>query len=237
MSLDEKKLKKYCEDVTKKGVLAVNEPEVVIEFLKYLEMQNEFMAKSSAYTVASTMRSYSTWYNNKDKMPVDGRSSSREVYYVDLGAFNLKWEEGYIHPCVVLKRYGSSVLVIPGSTKKYGKSDKLIFDVQAGNGFKENTGLLLDQLRCVSTTRLMGRLGNGKVSEIVFDEILDKVMEKFLGRKYNEYNKLKSENDKLQKQLDKESEERNKLAEENEKLIEELEKYRDIDVTKIEKDA
>lgn len=206
MSINENILKKYCEDVNYKSVQAVDEPEVVKEFLKYLEMQNEFMANTSAYQISSTMRSYATWYNNKDIRPKSSIASNREVYYVDLGAFNLKWEEGYIHPCVVLKRYATTVLVIPGSTKQYGTGDPLIFDINAGNGFKENTGLLLDQIRCVSTTRLIRKLGCGKVSEPTFNEILDKVMEKFFSQKFHEYTQLKLKNDKLQKQLEQQKE-------------------------------
>lgn len=107
MKLDDNVLKKFCEDITKKHVSAVNEPELVREFLKYIEMHNDFMAKASAYEIASTMRSYSNWYENKDIEPNKEFGEQREVYYVDLGAFNVKYEEGYLHPCIIVKRYGT----------------------------------------------------------------------------------------------------------------------------------
>lgn len=235
MNLNESVLKVFCEDVAKKSVKAVNEPTLVKEFLKYIQMNNQFMSTTSAYEIASTMRSYSTWYDNKDIEPNNKYGEQREVYYIDLGAFNLKYEEGYVHPCVIIKRYGTNVLVIPGSTKSYGKSNDLIFDIDAGNGFKENTGLMLDQIRCVSTTRFVSKLEYGKVSPEVFNDVLDRVMKKLFSGKFHEYTQFKLRNEKLQKQLEREKENYNKLKEENEKLKEELKIYKDV--TKIERDA
>lgn len=218
LKLNETILRKFCENVAKKKVRAIEEPEVVEEFLKYTQMQNEFMKTASAYEISSIMRSFSTWYDNKDIEPKKSLASQREVHYVDLGAFNLKYEEGYMHPCLIVKKYGSSVIVIPGSTKKYGKKDDLIFDIQAQNGFKENTGLLLDQIRCVSTTRLISKLKYGKVSSEVFSEIMEKFMQKFLSKQFHEMNQLKVKNNKLENNME-------KIKKENEELKKQLKKY------------
>lgn len=245
--IDERELKTFCEDVTKKSVPAVDEPKLVKEFLKYIQMHNEFMLTSSAYEIASTIRSYNTWYLNKDLSPRSAWVSPREVFYVDLGAFNLKYEEGYIHPCVVIKKYGSSVFVIPGSSKKYGKGNDLIFDIQAGDGFSENTGLLLDQIRCVSSTRLISKLSQVKVPKPIFDNIIDKIMEKFFNEKFQKIANLNKDKVKLQEQLDLSGEEITKLTEEINNLKEQLEIYKEIyknsqleaykNITKIEKEA
>jgi len=221
LKLNETILRKFCENVAKKQVKAIEEPEVVKEFLKYIQMQNEFMKTASAYEISSIVRSFSTWYDNKDIEPKKSIALQREVHYVDLGAFNLKYEEGYIHPCLIVKRYRNSVIVIPGSTKKYGRVDDLIFDVQAQNGFKENTGLLLDQIRCVSTTRLISKLKYGKVSSEVFSEIMEKFMQKFLCKQFHEMSQLKVKNDKLIK--------------ENEELKKQLEKHKEG--TNVKEDA
>ena len=228
MKLDDNILRAFSEDALKKDVFAVNEPELVREFFKYIQMNNEFMGTTSAYEIASTMRSYSSWYENKDIQPKHVFASQREVYYVDLGAFNLKYEEGYIHPCVVVKRYGTSVLVIPGSSKSYGKTNDLIFDIQSGNGFRSDTGLFLDQIRCVSTTRLISKLGFGKVTTDIFDKILDKVIQKFFSQKFDEYTQLKNKNNKQQLQLDQQKQKLEILREENDKLKLQIKQYKEV---------
>lgn len=234
LKLNETVLKKYCEDVTKKQVPATEEPEVVTEFLKYIQMQNEFMKTASAYEISSILRSFSTWFDNKDSEPKSSFASQREVHYIDLGGFNLKYEEGYIHPCLVIKRYRNSVIVIPGSTKKFGLSNDLIFDIHAGNGFKEDTGLLLDQIRCVSTTRLISKLRYGKVSTEVFSDVMDKFMEKFLSKQFHDFTQLKIQNTKLQKQLEQSEINAEALKQENEELKKQVEEYK---ITKIKEDA
>lgn len=230
--LDDAILKKNCEDEAKKRVLSIEDPEVVKEFLKYIQIQNEFMSSTSAYEISSIIRSFFTWYQNKDIEPAKSWATHREVYYVDLGAFNLKYEEGYMHPCLVVRKYGSSAIVIPGSTKKYGKSDPLIYDVQAGNGFKENTGLMLDQIRCVSTTRLICKLKYGKISPDVFSKIIERFMEKFLCKQYNDFDSLKKQNKKLLDKLVEIEKSNSILKDENKELKDQLES-----MAKVEQDA
>lgn len=103
MQLDDNVIRKYCEDANKKKVAAVEEPEVVKEFLKFMQLNQEFFSICSAYDAASFMRSYGFWYNKKDSEPKKFSVNPGEVYYVDLGAFNLKYEEGFLHSCIIVK--------------------------------------------------------------------------------------------------------------------------------------
>ena len=84
------------------------------------------------------------------------------------------------------------------------KKNDLIFNIKAGDGFKKNTGLLLDQIRCVSTTRLTKIEIKGKqskVSEETFNNIQDAIIKKIFGKKHEEIQSIKRENNKLKKEI------------------------------------
>ncbi|MEG0153410.1 MAG: type II toxin-antitoxin system PemK/MazF family toxin [Cellulosilyticaceae bacterium] len=215
-------LKPFCENSAKKGVPAMDEPALVKEFLNFNKLMYEYAETTNAYELASSLRTFGFWHDNRHKTPSGGISKQREVYYVDLGGFNLKWEEGFIHPCVVLKRYGTSALVIPGSTKSYGKSDGMIKGIQAGDGFRSNTGLMLDQMRCVSTTRILSKIG--KVTPETYQDILDLVMEKFLSQRHMEFKQLENKNKELTQEVTDKDTEISTLNTEIDRLKAELEK-------------
>lgn len=201
MRLDDNVLRKLCEDLSKKKSPAISEPELVSEYLKFIQMNNELMNIGSAYDIASIIRSYDFWYGKKDAEPKTFYVNPKEVYYVDLGAFNLKYEEGFLHSCVVIKKYGTMVLVVPGSTKKYGKKHFLIENVSAGDGFIEDTGVMIDQLRCVSITRIRGKI-IGTMTDPTFSKIENKIFEAYLCNKFKENEDLKHENENLKKEID-----------------------------------
>lgn len=199
-NLNEQILRKYCEDIKKKKTPAINEPDLIKEFLTYVELNHEYLKKANAYEVASNIRSFSTWYLNKDIEPNKRHiAKHRDVYYVDLGSFNLKYESGFIHPCIIIRRYGSNVLVIPCSSKKYGKQDDLIFDIPKGDVFRDNTGALLDQVRNISITRLKSKIG--QVSEDIFDNLINQLVRKYFCKHYNNFENLKIKSEKLRNQV------------------------------------
>lgn len=221
LNLDEHILRQYCEDVDKKKVLAVTESKLVQEFFTYLQLHNEHMKKASAYEMASTIRSFATWYLYKDKEPDKQHiAQHRDVFYVDLGAYNLKYESGFIHPCIVIRKYGGNAFVVPCSSKKYGKKDDLIFDIKKGGTFKENTGVLLDQARNVSVTRLKRKIG--RLEPEVFKKLLDELMRKYFCQKYKDFEDLKITNEKLEKKINNKDKQISKLQAELEQLKEGL---------------
>lgn len=221
LNLDETTLRLYCEDIEKKKVKAVNEPKLVNEFLTYIQLHNEHMKQTSAYEIASTIRSFVTWYSNKDKEPDKKHiAQHRDVFYVDLGAYNLKYESGFIHPCIVIRKYGGNAFVVPCSSKKYGKKDDLIFDIKKGGAFRENTGVLLDQARNVSVTRLKRKIG--RVEPEVFKKLLDELMRKYFCQKYKDFEDLKMENKKIETQLEVKDKQISELQAELKALKEEL---------------
>ena len=64
IDLNDDILRTYCEDIEKKKVPAISEPNLVNEFLTYIQLHNEHMKKVNAYEIASTIRSFKTWSNN-----------------------------------------------------------------------------------------------------------------------------------------------------------------------------
>ena len=232
LNLNERVLRVYCEDIEKKEVKSIDETKLVHEFLTFIQLHNEYMKKANAYELASMIRSFETWYINKDKEPNKRHIANyRDVYYVDLGAYNLKYESGFIHPCIVIRKYDGNALVVPCSSKKYGKQDDLIFDIKKGGAFKENTGALLDQVRNVSVTRFKKKMG--RVSSEVFEDLLDQLLKKYFCKKYFNFESLENQNKKLKNEVNELQEKLNELQEKSnfkDKQIGELqEKLKEIE--------
>ena len=213
-------LRKYTEDVTQKCVNATDAPDLVLQFIEFEALNRKLLNYTSAYELANSLKSYKFWYDKRNFEPnTKFKPNSRDVYYVDLGAFKIKYEEGFLHPCLIIKTYGDKALVVPGSTKKFGKGGFLIEDVVAGDGFVSNTGLLMDQIRCVSTTRIQGlKLGRMKLE--TFKRIENKLFDTYLVNKKAEFEKLK--NDKTQLEAD--CEVLNRKIEDLSKQLDELNK-------------
>lgn len=224
MIINERLLNTYCTDIEKKKTLAVNEPDLIKEFLTYIQLHSECMKNMSAYEMANNIKCFYMWYKDKDRIPLERKVYHREVYYINLGAYNLKYEESFIHPCVVIKQCKDKILVIPGSTKQYKKGFKYVIDVNAGNGFLENTGVMINQIRMVSTSRIVGRR-LGKMNAETYNVILDSIMSNLFSGKNHEMNVLKNELEKSNKMLEK-AEERIKILEE------ELKKHKEALLTK-----
>lgn len=218
INIDIDVLKSFYQNDLMKNVSAIEKPELTKEFIKYLNLNNKILTDESAYEVSSIINGFWNWYRNKNKNPINFPVKSRDVFLVDLGTYNLKYEAGYFHPCVVIKKYGTMVLVLPGSSKKYGKRSFLIENVTTDDGFKENTGLQIDQLRFVSIQRIVG----SKVGELSIDKFKT-IEEKMLKAYFENYfnmnekmiNDLKVENENLLKEV-------KNLNKENEKLSKEV---------------
>ena len=213
-------LRKYTEDVTQKNVNATDAPDLVLQFIEFEVLNRKLLNSTSAYELANSLKSYKFWYDKRNVEPnINFKPKPRDVYYVDLGAFKIKYEEGFIHPCLIIKTYGDKALVVPGSTKKFGKDGFLIEDVVAGDGFVSDTGLLMDQIRCVSTTRIQGRR-LGRMTLETFKRIENKLFDTYLVNKKAEFEKLI--NDKTQLEADCEA--LNRQVEDLSKQLDELNK-------------
>lgn len=78
-----------------------------------------------------------------------------EIVKVDLGANNFRYEPSYSHPCVVIAASKDNVLIVPGSTKKYGSGYNNIIDAPGtSGGFARDTGLQMEGVRWVHKNRI-----------------------------------------------------------------------------------
>lgn len=114
----------------------------------------------SLTNLSDLTRNYSTyemahWTNYADRF-CDSRSSSTpntigykrgSIVFVDLGAGNFGHEPSYTHPAVVLQQNKYSIMIVPCSSKKYGKGIPFIIDATTADGFSINTGIQMDSIR------------------------------------------------------------------------------------------
>ena len=200
MNLDEDILKIFCSDIKYKSISSTSQEPLVKEFLKYNDLNNVFANSSSSYDLANTLRSFDFWFSKRSEEPKYFPVKEGSIYYLDLGAYNLKYETGFIHSCIILKQWSTMVLVIPGSSKKYKKNNFLIEDVKAGDGFRENTGVLIDQSRFVSITRIRGKV-LGEIKPETLKRIKDKYLNITLPDLHKSYAEIQNENNTLKGEI------------------------------------
>lgn len=171
-----------------------------------------------------TVYEMSHWNNNVDRW-LRNRSylnqkdyKRGEILFIDLGAHNFKYEPSFSHPCIVLQQRTRSILIVPCSTKKFGKGYREIINAYAPlnkDGFTQNTGIQIEDFRWVSKNRVISKVG--KTSSRVLNEIDKRLLEliptykkksvKFKGESKknidltNENNELKNKISSLENQI------------------------------------
>lgn len=165
--------------------------------------------KNSIWNIIDTLKDLSVydmaqWINNIDRWIQNKSFENTKTYgrgcivFLDLGAQNFRYEPSYTHPGIVIVENKNMVLIVPCSSKKYGKNLPGIIDATAADGFSSNTGVQIDCLRWVHKNRIISEVGRAKTS------ILDKIDEHILHQTPSykkEIAKLKSEIANLKKQL------------------------------------
>jgi hypothetical protein len=193
-------LKSIYRDISMKNISGLEKKELIKEYFKFQDFNNKIFENISAYDMASILNSYNDWYIKKDKEPHSFRIKPGDIFCIELGCFNVKYEMSYIHTGLVLRKIGCTILIVPGSSKKYNKGNFLIEDVDKGDGFKENTGLLIDQSKFVSINRIVGSK-LGEVKKDTLTRIENKFSEVCSSRIFNEKKMLERENESLKKDI------------------------------------
>ncbi|WP_281217540.1 type II toxin-antitoxin system PemK/MazF family toxin [Lysinibacillus capsici] len=106
-----------------------------------------------------------------------------DIVLVDLG-LGYGFEMSYQHPCVILYESQGFCYVVPCSTGKYGKRNKFIMDAKRSDGFEDNTGILLDAVRCISKTRIISLVGQVNID--CLNKINEALFKLYLSKKHNE---------------------------------------------------
>lgn len=102
----------------------------------------------------------------------------------------------YLHPCIVLEDSNAGFcLLVPCSTGKFGKKNKYIINGYTKDGFKSNTGVLIDSLRCISKTRINRKVG--EVSLEFYDRINNKILSEYFKKQVLDMKNLKKDYDRI----------------------------------------
>ena len=160
-----------------------------------------------------TLRSLSTyemahWINYSDRWLRNRINKSNTIGYkrgtilfVDLGSGNFGHEPSFTHPAIVLAQTKESILIVPCSSKKYGKGFPEIIDATPNEGFATNTGIQTNSFRWISKNRVLSVIGT--TSSTILDKIDEELLktipsyQKKLLEKDNLINKLEAENKSL----------------------------------------
>ena len=135
------------------------------------------IAKLHVYDAAHWVCNIDRWHHNLSSAKNTTTYKRGEIVFLDLGAQNYQHEPSYTHACIVLANRATSILIVPCSTKKYGKGFKDIIDATTSDGFLRDTGIQSESFRWVSKNRVVSSSRN-RVSARVLDE-LDKVFLSF----------------------------------------------------------
>ncbi len=133
-----------------------------------------------------TLRSLSTyemahWINYSDRWLRNRINKSNTIGYkrgtilfVDLGSGNFGHEPSFTHPAIVLAQTKESILIVPCSSKKYGKGFPEIIDATPNEGFATNTGIQTNSFRWISKNRVLSVIGT--TSSCILDKIDEKLL-------------------------------------------------------------
>lgn len=128
----------------------------------------EIQSALSKYDMCNWVVYADRWINNR--LSLNTRNYGRgAIVYADLGAQNFRYEPSYSHPCIILKEKRDTVLLVPCSSKKYGKGYSDIIDADVSDGFRINTGVQVYAFRWVHKNRIISAAGRASGS------LLDKI--------------------------------------------------------------
>lgn len=130
---------------------------------------NDALRDFSTYEMAHWTNYVDRWLSSRSSRPNTIGYKRGTILFVDLGAGNFGHEPSFTHPCIVLDQNKDSILIVPCSSKKYGKGFPEIIDATADDGFSTNTGIQTNSIRWISKNRVISVIGNTN------SEVLDKI--------------------------------------------------------------
>lgn len=158
----------------------------------------EKLSTLSIYDMCHWITHIDRWINNQTYQ--NTRSYGRgTIVNLDLGAQNFRYEPSYTHPCIILHESRDTILVVPCSSKKYGKGYIDVIDATPADGFTVNTGVQIRSFRWVHKNRIISPVG--RVSSDLLDKI-DREMLKLIPTYKLETIKLNAKIESLQEEID-----------------------------------
>ena len=169
----------------------------------------------STYEMAHWINYSDRWLGNRTAKSNTLGYKRGTILFVDLGSGNFGHEPSFTHPAIVLAQTKESILIVPCSSKKYGKGFPEIVDATPDDGFSTNTGIQTRSLRWISKNRVLSIIGNTSSSTLdkIDEELLTIIPshQKKLLEKENLINKLEAENKSLSEYISSLEEEISKI--------------------------
>lgn len=154
-----------------KNVTAYSTSNILKNYLALINKMNNELETMSKHEMGLFCKSMYRWLCKKDliNVPDEDTISIGEIYMIDWGV-NYKPELSYFHPAVILEEINNMYLVIPTSSKPTAlskayhpcdnpKGKWYYRKVGIEDGFLEECILLLDNIKVVSKTRIMKKIG------------------------------------------------------------------------------
>lgn len=159
-----------------------------------LNMLKDFIGRMKNFEIASILLSMKRWIGTKGK--VNRVNFKRaDIVEIDLG-LGYGFEMSYLHPCIILQDSSAGFcFVAPCSTGKFGKVNKYIINGYINDGFKSNTGVLIDSIRCISKTRINKKVG--EVSLEFYDKLNIEIVKEYFQKQNLEVRNLKRDYERL----------------------------------------
>ncbi len=128
-------------------------------FLTALEETKKYYDESTSFEIAQFTNYVDHWLKDNKKNPTYQNYGVGSILYVDFGAMNFGFELSFPHPCVVIAESGAFILAAPCSTKKFGHDFPDIIEGSRKDGFSQNTGIVLDNIKWISKGRVIAKMG------------------------------------------------------------------------------
>lgn len=196
-----KRAKDYIKDENKSKRIG-DCPEVSELIKEQLNRIENYIREKSVYQIGQICCGFDHYLDDKQKEVVDQTHYERgEIIWVDFGCMNIGCDFEYPHPAVVISETNYHVLIAPCSSKKYSYNIPEIMKVGVQDGFKTNTGILLDSIAFVSKNKVINRL-DGKADEKTMLKI-----DKYRLQNNEYYRRIVKQYDKEIKELEKKEKE------------------------------
>lgn len=131
---------------------------------------NGFVTYKKLYEICG----YSEFDDEEDKRWINFIPKRGEIYYIDLG-FNIDSEQSGIRPCLIIQNdFGnnkSSTIVIIPITTKSKKFSKTHVKLTKEDGLREDSYILVEQIRCVSKRRIYYNGYANKIAELTSEKM------------------------------------------------------------------
>lgn len=129
----------------------------------------DFLKGFSTYEMAHWTNFSDRWISNRNSELNNIGYNRGTILFVDLGASNFGHEPSFTHPAIVLDQNRDSLLIVPCSSKKFGKGFPEIVDATPSDGFSSNTGIQTNSIRWISKNRVISSISS--TNSIILNKI------------------------------------------------------------------